>query len=94
MHTNMHTAVLYTSNTFWIQETDIDLFSGEFWVGQKVVDLGLADAVGDLWSVVTKRYLFIVVCHSSVVVDPFKLLLLYVRTEKTQRLTSSEQSRR
>jgi serine protease SohB len=32
------------------------LFSGEFWTAQKAIDLGLADAIGDLRSVLRQRY--------------------------------------
>src|SRR5487761_892636 len=32
------------------------LFSGEFWTAQKAIDLGLADAIGDLRSVLRERY--------------------------------------
>ena len=32
------------------------LFSGEFWTAQKAIDLGLADAIGDLRSVLHQRY--------------------------------------
>jgi signal peptide peptidase SppA len=33
-----------------------DLFSGAFWVGSEAVELGLADAVGDLRSVLRERF--------------------------------------
>jgi len=33
-----------------------DLFSGEFWTGRKAVDLGLIDGLGDVRSVLRKRY--------------------------------------
>ena len=32
------------------------LFSGEFWTAQKAIELGLADAIGDLRSVLRERY--------------------------------------
>lgn len=35
---------------------DPELFSGKFWTGRTAVELGLADAVGDLRSVVKDRY--------------------------------------
>jgi ClpP class serine protease len=35
---------------------DEDLFSGEYWVGQKAVELGLADAIGHLVPVLKDRY--------------------------------------
>lgn len=33
-----------------------DLFTGMFWAGEKAVELGLADAIGDLRSVLKSRY--------------------------------------
>jgi serine protease SohB len=33
-----------------------DLFSGEFWTGRKAVTLGIADAIGDMRSVLRKRF--------------------------------------
>ena len=36
--------------------TDKTLFSGEFWVAQNAIELGLADAVGDLRSILRSRY--------------------------------------
>ena len=33
-----------------------DLFTGAFWVGSEAVDLGLADAVGDLRSILRERF--------------------------------------
>jgi len=35
---------------------DPDLFTGKFWTGRRAVELGLVDAVGDLRSVIKKRY--------------------------------------
>ena len=35
---------------------DGDLFSGEYWAGRKAVELGLADAVGDLRATLRLRY--------------------------------------
>jgi signal peptide peptidase SppA len=35
---------------------DADLFTGLFWAGQKGVDLGLADAIGDMRSSLIERY--------------------------------------
>jgi serine protease SohB len=32
------------------------LFSGEFWTAQKAIDLGLADGIGDLRSILRQRY--------------------------------------
>jgi len=39
-----------------LAESDPDLFSGEFWLGRKAIELGLADAVGDTRSVLRERY--------------------------------------
>lgn len=39
-----------------LDESDSDLFSGEFWVGRKGVGLGLADGIGDIRSVLRERY--------------------------------------
>ena len=36
--------------------SDEDLFSGEYWVGQTAVDLGLADAIGHLVPILKERY--------------------------------------
>ncbi len=36
--------------------SDRTLFSGEFWVGRKALDLGLVDQIGDLRSVMRERY--------------------------------------
>ncbi len=36
--------------------TDKTLFSGEFWTAQKAIDLGLADAIGDIRSFLRARY--------------------------------------
>jgi serine protease SohB len=36
--------------------SEVDLFSGEFWTGRKAVELGLADAVGDLRSTLRRRF--------------------------------------
>ena len=33
-----------------------DLFSGDFWVGQTAIELGLADAIGDLRSTLRRRF--------------------------------------
>lgn len=33
-----------------------ELFSGEFWIGSRAVELGLADAIGELRSVLRERY--------------------------------------
>ncbi len=35
---------------------DPDLFSGAFWTGRRAVELGLADGIGDLRSVLRERY--------------------------------------
>ncbi|MEM5580881.1 S49 family peptidase [Roseibium sp. AS2] len=35
---------------------DADLFSGKFWTGRTAIELGLADAIGDLRGVVRERY--------------------------------------
>ncbi len=39
-----------------LKGSDKLLFSGEFWSGRKAVDLGLADRLGDLKSVMRERY--------------------------------------
>jgi serine protease SohB len=33
-----------------------DLFSGEYWTGQKALELGLVDGIGDLRSVLRERF--------------------------------------
>ena len=35
---------------------EMDLFSGEYWTGRAAIDLGLADAVGELRSVLRERF--------------------------------------
>jgi ClpP class serine protease len=35
---------------------DQDLFSGEYWTGRQAIELGLADAVGELRSVLRQRF--------------------------------------
>ncbi|MFO1184301.1 MAG: S49 family peptidase [Bauldia sp.] len=39
-----------------LREDEPDLFSGSFWTGEKAIALGLADAVGDIRSVLRSRY--------------------------------------
>jgi signal peptide peptidase SppA len=39
-----------------LKGADKTLFSGEFWTAQKAIELGLADSVGDLRSVLRARY--------------------------------------
>lgn len=39
-----------------IKGDEDDLFSGAYWTGQKSIDLGLSDAIGDLRSVLRARY--------------------------------------
>ena len=40
-----------------IQEKDFDeVFSGLFWVGQKAVELGLADDLGSIYEIIKKRF--------------------------------------
>ena len=39
-----------------LHEDTPDLFNGAFWTGQKAVELGLADAVGDVRSVMREKY--------------------------------------
>lgn len=39
-----------------LQSHEIDLFSGEFWTGNRALSLGLVDANGDLRSVLRGRY--------------------------------------
>ncbi|AWM89170.1 S49 family peptidase [Microvirga sp. 17 mud 1-3] len=39
-----------------LDETEPDLFSGAFWVGEQAVRLGLADGVGDIRTILRQRY--------------------------------------
>ena len=40
-----------------IKENDFDeVFSGLFWVGQKAIDLGLADGIGSIYEIIKERY--------------------------------------
>ena len=39
-----------------LAESDPDLFSGEFWLGGKAIEMGLADGIGDIRSVLRERY--------------------------------------
>ena len=39
-----------------LKGTDKTLFSGEFWTAEKAIELGLADSIGDLRSVLRARY--------------------------------------
>jgi len=39
-----------------LHEDTPDLFNGAFWTGQKAVELGLADAIGDVRSVMREKY--------------------------------------
>ena len=40
-----------------IEDKNIDeVFSGLFWVGQKAIDLGLADGIGSIYEVLKKKY--------------------------------------
>ncbi len=39
-----------------LHEDTPDLFTGAFWTGQKAVELGLADAIGDVRSVMREKY--------------------------------------
>jgi serine protease SohB len=39
-----------------LKGTEADLFSGEFWAGERAVALGLADAIGDLRGVLRARF--------------------------------------
>lgn len=39
-----------------LQASDKDLFSGDFWLGQQAVHLGLADGTGNLWSVMKHEF--------------------------------------
>ncbi|MET9266218.1 S49 family peptidase [Amycolatopsis sp. NPDC004079] len=59
---NMHSQ-LHELFVEWVKErrgdrlTDsADLFTGDVWLGQKAVDLGLVDGVGSLREIVNKRY--------------------------------------
>ncbi|MGV9296928.1 S49 family peptidase [Amycolatopsis sp. NPDC003676] len=58
MHSQLHELFVE-----WVKErrgdrlTDsTDLFTGDVWLGQKAVDLGLVDGLGSLREIVTKRY--------------------------------------
>ena len=33
-----------------------EIFSGLFWVGQKAIDLGLADEMGSIYEIINKRF--------------------------------------
>ncbi|MGB9414593.1 MAG: S49 family peptidase [Pseudolabrys sp.] len=39
-----------------LHSSDKNLFSGEFWLAQKAIDLGLADRIGDLRSTLRERF--------------------------------------
>ena len=39
-----------------LKGSDKNLFSGEFWIAQKAIELGLADSVGDLRSTLRQRF--------------------------------------
>ena len=40
-----------------LQEKNFDeVFSGLFWVGKKAIDLGLADGIGSIYEIITKRF--------------------------------------
>jgi signal peptide peptidase SppA len=39
-----------------LRSAEVDLFSGEYWTGQRAVDFGLVDAVGDLRSTLRQRF--------------------------------------
>ena len=39
-----------------LDETEPDLFSGAFWVGDQAVRLGLADGIGDIRTILRQRY--------------------------------------
>lgn len=39
-----------------LKSDDKTLFSGEFWTAQKAIELGIADSIGDLRSVLRERY--------------------------------------
>jgi serine protease SohB len=39
-----------------LAENDPDLFSGEYWIGQRGIELGLADRIGDLRNVLRERF--------------------------------------
>jgi serine protease SohB len=39
-----------------LKDGDGELFSGEFWAGQRALELGLVDAIGDLRSVLRERF--------------------------------------
>jgi len=39
-----------------LQKNEIELFSGEFWSGQKAKQLGLIDGIGDLNQILKEKY--------------------------------------
>ena len=39
-----------------LQESGVDLFSGEFWTGQKATELGLVDGIGEMRTVLRDRF--------------------------------------
>ena len=39
-----------------LNKTDIELFSGEFWSGNKARDLGLIDEIGDAHQVLREKF--------------------------------------
>src|SRR5256885_9999795 len=49
-------ALVMDSRGVRLKGSEKDLFSGEYWAGRKAVELGLADSVGDLRSVLRERF--------------------------------------
>jgi len=49
-------ALVMDSRGVRLKGPEKDLFSGEYWAGRKSVELGLADAIGDLRSVLRERF--------------------------------------
>lgn len=39
-----------------VQESGVDLYSGEFWTGKKAIELGLVDGIGDMRTVLRDRF--------------------------------------
>jgi protease-4 len=55
VHTNFNDAVL-AGRKGKLQGDVKDLFSGDFWTGQTAVKIGLADGLGNLWSVMQSEF--------------------------------------
>ena len=48
--------VVEKSRTSKLKKSDVELFSGEFWSGNKAKDLGLIDEIGDAHQVLRKKF--------------------------------------